>query len=215
VYGVAVVLACFSLIVVLLAWSRWLASRRLAAAGHVLMAIAAGWGAALLWPFLSSLDTYETAVRGQPVAELYLEQTGSRSYRGTLTRLPAGQVQVFEITGDQWRLEARTLDWQGWAARVGMRPVYRLERLSARHARTVNPQDPPASSYALGPEEGHDVWAQARTDPGSKRFALAGHAAGPWQPLANGARFTARLDGQVLRVEPANEAAVGSGSAAR
>ena len=99
--GVAVVLACFSLIALLLAWSRWLARRRLASAGHVLLAIAAGWGAVLLWSILASLDTYVPVVHGQPVADVYLEQTGSRSYRAVLTRLPAGRVQVFEVDGDQ------------------------------------------------------------------------------------------------------------------
>jgi hypothetical protein len=210
VYGVAVVLAAFALITLLLAWSRWLAGRRLAVAGHLLMAVTAGWAAAWLWPVLLSLETYEPALRGQPVADLYIEQTGSRKYRVTLTRLPAGQVQVLEMTGDQWRLEVRTLDWRGWAARAGIRPVYRLERLSARHVRPVTSEDVPASSYTLGTGEGDDVWAQARTSAAWARLAQAGRVEGPWEPLANGARFLVRREGQLLRVEAGNEAAAAS-----
>ena len=41
VQGVAIVVTCFALVALLLAWSRWLARRRLAAAGHATMAIAA------------------------------------------------------------------------------------------------------------------------------------------------------------------------------
>ncbi len=206
-FGVAVVLAGFSLIAVLLAWSRWLARRRLAALGHVLLAIVAGWCALFIWQTRSSLDTYEPTVRGQPVAEIYFEQTGSRSYRAMLTRLPSGRVQVFEMTGEQWRLEARTLDWHGWAAGIGMRPVYRLERLSARDVRPVAPEDPGASSYVLERDTGDDVWAKARTDPAWTRFATAGQAGGPWQPMINGARFVIRLQGPALKVEPGNEPA--------
>jgi hypothetical protein len=207
VHGVAVVLACFSLITLLLAWSRWLVGRRLAAAGHLLLAVAAGWGAAALWPILASLDTYEPLVRDQVVAELHFEQTGSRSFRATLTRLPVGQIQVFEMSGDQWRIEARTLDWRGRAAQLGLRPAYRLERLSARHTRPVPGQDPAASSYALGEDRGDDVWAKARTSPAWMRYAQGNHADGPWQPLANGARFAVRIEGRTLLVDPANEAA--------
>lgn len=205
--GVAVVLAGFSLITALLAWSRWLARRRLAALGHVVMAIVAGWGALLAWQTVSSLGAYEPVVRGHPIAEIFFEQTGSRSYRAMLTRLPSGRVQVFEMTGDQWRLEARTLDWHGWAAGVGMRPVYRLEHLSARHVRPLAAGDPAASRYALDTDTGDDVWAKARTNPAWRRFASARLADGPWQPMLNGARYVVRLQDAALKVEPGNDVA--------
>ena len=48
-HGAAVVVTCFALVALLLAWSRWLAGRRLAAAGHVAMAIAAAAGAREVW----------------------------------------------------------------------------------------------------------------------------------------------------------------------
>ncbi len=214
-FGVAAVLAGFSLVTALLAWSRWLAHRRLAAAGHVLMALAAGWGAVTLWPMLSNLESYEPAVRGRPIAELYFEQTGSRSYRAMLTHLPQGRIQVFEMMGDQWRLEARTLDWRGWVADLGMRPVLRLERLSARHTRPLTPGDPPASNFPLDADEGEDVWAQARTGPGWTRHAVAGMVQGPWQNMAHAARFVVRLGAGCLEVEPANEAAAVAAAPAR
>lgn len=217
--GVAVVLAGFSLIALLLTWSRWLAGRRWAAGGHVLMAVCAGWGALLLGSVQSSLASYEPVHRAQPVAELYVEQTGSGRFRGTLTRLPAGQVQVFELTGDQWRLEARTLDWQGRAAQLGLRPRYRLERLSTRlGARSSAPEPgkaPEVSTYALVTDSGDDLWAKARTRPAWTRHLRGGHADGPWRPLANGARFSVRLESQALRVDPANEAAAASLKPAR
>ena len=40
------------------------------------------------------------------------------------------------------------------------------------------------------------------------RYVRGGHADGPWRPLADGASFTIWLDGEALRVDPANEAAV-------
>ena len=205
--GVAVVVTCFALVALLLAWSRWLARRRLAAAGHASMAIAAASGAFLMWSVLAGLESYEPVLRDQPVAGLYLERTGAQGFRATLTRLPAGRVQVFELNGDQWRLDARTLDWQGPAAQLGLSRMYRLERLSTRAARPLSGPQIAASSYALASDGGNDLWAKGRTGAGWMRHIHGGHADGPWQPLADGALFTVRLDGRALRVEPANKAA--------
>jgi hypothetical protein len=214
VRGVAVVLACFALIALLLAWSRWLAGRKLAMIGHVALGVAAGWAALLLWSVMGSLVSYEPAVRGQPVAELYFEQVGSGSFRGTLTRLPAGRVQVFELSGDQWRLEARTLEWQGRAAALGLDHVYRIERLSTRTQPgsdgEAGSDRPTSSHYALPADTSEDLWAKARTRPGWMKHVRGGHADGPWRPMVDGARFTVWLVGPALRIEPANEAAAAS-----
>lgn len=212
--GVAFVLACFALIALLLAWSRWLAGRKLAMLGHVVLGVTAGWTALMVWSVTGSLVSYEPVVRGQPVAELYLEQVGSRNFRGTLTRLPGGRVQVFQLTGDQWRLEARTLDWRGRAAELGLDPMFRLERLSTRpqpgsDARAGG-DEPEPSRYTLASDSGEDLWAKARTSPGWMRHLQGGHADSPWRPLVDAARFTVWLAGPALRIEPANEAAATS-----
>jgi len=47
---VLVVLAGFAIVVALLAWSRWLARRRWAAAGHLLLATSLGVTVGLGWP---------------------------------------------------------------------------------------------------------------------------------------------------------------------
>ena len=100
-HGAAVVVTCFALVTLLLAWSRWLAGRRLAAAGHVAMATAAAAVALLMWSVTAGLESYEPVSRDQPIASLFVERTGPQRFRATLTRLPAGPVQVFELTGDQ------------------------------------------------------------------------------------------------------------------
>ena len=207
-HGVAVVVTCFALLALLLAWSRWLARRRLAAAGHLAMAIAAAAGALLIWSVMAGLESYESEPNGQPIAGLYVEKTGSQRFRATLTRLPAGRIQVFELTGDQWRLEARTLDWQGPAAHLGLDRMYRLERLSTRSNRPLSSPETAGARFSLGTEAPNDLWARGRTSPAWMRHVRGDHANGPWKPLADAALFTIWLDGQALRVEAANEAAV-------
>jgi hypothetical protein len=189
----------------------------------------------VLWPPVLHLQTYESLRPRALVAQVHCERTGPSAYRVTLTRLPAGHMQVFEMSGDEWRLDVRTLVWTGQAAQLGLPDSYRLDRLSGRYLRTelaVEATPAPAAaraaepaptaptllvpaSYALSDveEAGEDIWAQARTDSGWKDYVDARHAYGPWRPLADGARYDVamtRAPGQaeaVLEARPANEAA--------
>lgn len=111
-------------------------------------------------------------------------------------------MQVYQLNGDQWRLEARTLLWKGRAAQVGLQPNYRLERLAARYVQPQRPADappneplPPPDSFDLADadEAGADVWAQARTGQHWTTQVEAGRVYGPWRPLVDGARYDVRM----------------------
>jgi len=203
----ALVLACFGGLILLLALSRWLAGRRWACFGHVALATVALVAAAVLLPVGTNLATYQLRHPAGPVAQVYCERTATRTRRITLTRLPGGHMQVFEVTGDEWRIDARTLDWQGPAVDLGLRAGFRLDRLSTRFVRAEEPDSTIPSSYALSEEHGEDIWAQARTGTIWSRYAVADHIYGPWLPLANGARYEVSLDAKGLQAHPANEAA--------
>lgn len=206
-HGVAFVLAGFSFVALLLAWNRWLARRRLAALGHVAMAIAALAGCLLLWPVAADLATYGRLAHDSAVAELHFEQTGSHRFRVTLVRLPAGRTQVFELLGDEWRIEARTLEWQQAATRLGLRSTYRLERLGARHAGSANEEARVAAGFALSKTEGADLWARSRSSAAWGRHLVGRHATSPWRPMADDARFVVRMGERSLQVAAANAAA--------
>lgn len=204
------VLAVFGVIGLMLASSRWLAGRRLATAGHLLLGVTSAAGAMVLWPIAVNLETYDRLAPDQAAAELYFEQIGSQRFRATLTRLPAGRVQVFELSGDQWRIDARILTWKDRAARLGFQPRFQLERLNARHtSRNVDPGQA-VSGYSLDGDAGADLWAWSRGGPPWDRHVDARHAYGPWRPMANGARFEVRLRGSSLEADPINEAAAAS-----
>jgi hypothetical protein len=226
--GVIAVCVLFGLLALLLAFSRWLAHRPWAAAGNLAVAIALLLVAHRLWPPVLHLQSYQAMPSRALVAQVHSERTGPRAYRVTLTRLPAGDMQVFEMSGEEWRLDARTLVWTGRASQLGLPASYRLERLSGRYLRTEAPADSPPAKAATAPsarvlpasfalsdhdEPGEDVWAQARTGSGWKAHIDARHAYGPWRPLADGARFDVSLTHApgspeaLLESKPANEAA--------
>lgn len=217
-----IVLVVFGLIALLLGLSRWLARRHWAAAGNVAIALVFFVIAHRYWPAVVNLRTYEELPTNAMIAQVYCERTGPRAYRLTLTRLPGGRMQVYEMAGDEWRLDARTLAWHGRAARLGLQPSYRLDRLGARYL-SPEPSDgadpavqaPPPTGYELSDadEPGEDVWAQARTAARWQDAVDAKHAVGPWQRFADGARYDVWMTrnprgGPVLMdARPGNEAA--------
>lgn len=221
--GAILLLVVFGFIALLLGFSRWLARRHWAAAGNVAVAITLFAIAHVAWPAVMHLRTYEALPpRDTMVAQVSCERTGPRAFRLTLTRLPAGQMQVFEMTGDQWRLEARTLVWKDRAAQVGLPASYRFEQLSMRRLGATPPPDVRPESlpelplaYALSDadEAGEDVWSQARTGDRWASQVDPRRVYGPWRPLADGARFDVwmkRPPGSAdarLEALPANEAA--------
>jgi hypothetical protein len=220
--GVIVLCVVFGLLALLVAFSRWLARRHWAAAGNVLIAVLLLALAHRLWPPVLHLQSYQKMRPSAPIAQVQSERTGPRTYRVTLTRLPAGEMQVFEMAAEEWRLDVRTLVWTGRAAALGLPPSFRLERLSGRFLRTgadatgaaPASAELPASYPLSDPDEaGEDIWAQARTGTRWQSHVDARHAYGPWRPLADGARFEVSLTlpagstEAVLEALPANEAA--------
>ena len=210
------VLAGFALVTALLAWSRWLDGRRWAAGGNLLLALVAISTVVTVWPVAGDLASYQPMRPNQPVAEMFFEQAGARRYRATLTRLPSGRRQVFELEGDEWRLDARGLDWTPRAAALGLQPVYQLGSLEARPATAELGAVTQPTRFTLHEVRGSDLWA--RLDAGS-RWSAAAKALkieGPWQPMAHGQRFNIRLDGTLaLAVVPGRPSFAESGTPAR
>ena len=205
---VLAVIAAFALVVALLAWSRWLAGRRWAAAGHLLMALAATGVVTTGWSLANYLDTYEARVAERPLAELFFERVGANRYRVALTRLPSGRMQVVELVGHEWRLDLRALEWSDYAAHAGLAPRVRVEGLAARLVQAAGQHDVVTVKHNLADDDSSTPWLEqlgaGRGSPLRARRDLAG----PWQPMAHGSRFDVRLTAaNVIQVDPLNTAA--------
>jgi hypothetical protein len=200
VRAVLLVLVGFAVVTALLAWSRWLAHRPWRAAGNLVLAVSSAVAVLLLLPVVQHLSGYDEHRIGQPVAEIFLERVGTGRYRATLTYLPGGRMQVFELPGDEWRLELRTLDWNARIAALGLAPVCRLERLISRTAAPQGTQPTAGASYLLGAARGTDIWARARAGKWWAELLDADLLEGPWQPITHGARFEVHTDASALAV---------------
>lgn len=202
--GALLLVVIFGFVALLLGFSRWLARRPWAATGNFAIGVLLFAFAHAYWPAVLHLRTYEAMPTEAMVAQVHCERTGPQTYRLTLTWLPQGRMQVYDIAGDEWRIDARTLVWRGTAAKLGLSPSYRFERLSARFLRAGKPASAVKHAndammapmrlpegYALsGPDEvGDDVWSQARTGQRWTDDVEPGRAYGPWRPLGDGLRY--------------------------
>jgi hypothetical protein len=205
---VLVILAAFAVVTLLLAWSRWLAGRRWAASGQLLLAIVASLVVGVSAPLTGHLAHYETQLANLPIAELFFERIAPGRYRVTLTHLPAGRMQVVELAGDEWRLDVDAPQWATWSAPLGLEPRYRIARLASRPAGPAG-REPAgagnAAALALVGDAGPPPWL-ARLGAGRGEPLLAPRVAqGQWQPMVPGGRFAVRLtDRGGLGVEPVN-----------
>lgn len=206
--SVLVILAAFAVVTLLLAWTRWLAGRRWAASGQLLLAIAAGVVVAVAVPLTRYLANFETQLGNLPLAELFFERIAPSRYRVKLTHLPSGRMQVVDLPGDQWRLDVDAPRWATWSAPLGLEPRYRIERLASRPAGPAG-RDPAgavdAASRTLAADAGPPPWLAGRGAGRGEPLLAPRVIQGQWQPMAPGGRFAVRLtDGGHLAVEPVN-----------
>jgi hypothetical protein len=200
--AVAWVLALFGLLAMLLALSRFVAGQRLAGWGHAALCatlLAMGVTTALV---AADLGSYQPLAGGRPVADVYFEQIATRRYRVTLTRLPGGRMQVFELAGDAWRVDARTIDFGGWAQAMGGRPGYRLDRLVAVEHVAGPGEWAPTGGFALDARDGLDLWEWSRRTGGGHRLLTAGHARSDELPMTGQSRFQLWIVGERIDVRP-------------
>lgn len=193
-HGVAITLAGFAVVAALLAWSRRLARRRAAALGHLALAAGCAALATVVGSLAGVLDGYQPLVGGRPIAEIRFDAGGNDRHRAMLLNLPDGRVQVLELSGNQWRVTARTLVWRDWVARLGARPAVRLEQVeSGRDGQSIRayPLAGPGQDGADVPDQG--IWS---------RLVEAPTLDTGWQPVADRSEYLLRVGTGGIEVEP-------------
>lgn len=216
--ALAIVLALFGLLLILLSYRRQVQHRLWSAIAHGVAGVILFLLGALLFTVALNLNTYERSQVDQPLAQLSVDQTGNRSYRVSLTRIPSGDLQVFNLSGDRWRIAAQQLNWGGRLQWLGLRSDVRLESLQSSAANPTTPDV--VSRYSLSRNPGIDLWkmrqqhARVMADELTLRSLDSGNVA-----LVNGLRYHIYLtaDGLVARAinkrNPATESPIHDGHA--
>lgn len=205
-------LTVYIIIAILLSLGLWLSVagvrriwRRSALTGSIqgLMGLLSLALAVLTVAIALNLYTYQVLVQEQPVAELRFEALAPQYYRVYL--LPStGPSRVFELRGDQWQIDARVLKWTGLANLLGMKTVYRLERLSGRYSNIQQERQGVHTVYALNRDRGVDLWSWVQDSERKLPWLDAEYGSAAYMPMADKARFRVSISNSGLVVRADN-----------
>lgn len=153
------------------------------------------------------LRTYQAWPQAQTIASISFEQLDEQQYIARLT-VAGGTEQVFELYGDQWQIDLRILNWTRALRNLGLKPVYRLDKLSGRYLVLEQELVSPARSYPLtqnlaGMASGRVVRAVQHTLP----WFSPEYGSAAFMPMAADAEYALQLTAMGLTAHAQNEAA--------
>lgn len=205
--AVALVIAVFGGLLLILACQRLVRGRLLAAGGSLVMGVLLLAIAGMFFLVSINLHTYARLTYERPVAEIVFEARGPQRYRATLMAMPEGQMQMFVLAGDEWQLDARVLKWKGWANLLGLDAQYRLERVSGRYRDIEQERHDERTVYGLSENPGVDLWEMSTQYPKWLPMVDAVYGSATYMPMADGARYQVSITQSGLIARPLNSAA--------
>jgi len=205
--AIALTLGGFGLILLALAIERLRRAKFLAAGSSALFGLLFLVMGGLFFIVALNLRTYTRLTHEQVVAELVFEARGPQSYQVIVTQIPSGTLQILQVNGDEWQMDARVLKWHGWVNVLGLDAQYRLERFSGRYRDIELERTAPRSVYPLADNPGVDIWTLAANKSRWVPFVDAVYGSATYLPMAGGARYQVTMSQTGLLARPLNDAA--------
>ena len=182
-------------------WDRYLKAGVQILLGMCFLASAAATG------FIAvTLATYHRITGEEHVAEVQIVRKGDRQYTAMFT-YPGPDIQVYDMRGDDWQVDARVLKWSGPANLLGFNTLYRMDRISGRYAKIEDEKTAPRTVHALRPPDLIDTWELARNAKEWLPWVDAVYGSGTYVPMADGALYEVRMSPSGLFARPLNDAA--------
>lgn len=151
--------------------------------------------------------SYQQILKNKSIATLSFEQLNPQSYRAVLVD-SKGYERRFDLKGDQWQLDARVLRWSDFWASIGVKPGYRLDRISGRYYSLEKERQSQRTVYPLSQSEyGFDVWQLLNSSSLSAPIVDARYGSATYLPMEDGALYEVLLSNTGLVAKPLNERA--------
>lgn len=163
--------------------------------------------AALIGLTAFDVYSYKQVLQEQVVATINFDRIEDQHYFAVLADKD-GKEQRVELRGDQWQLDARIVKWDGYLATLGIKPAYRLERLSGRYYDIEKETSAKRTAYTVHNSlYGIDVWRILNTYPDWIPVIDAVYGSATYLPMEDGALFEITLSNTGLVARPINAAA--------
>lgn len=151
--------------------------------------------------------SYKQVLQEQVVATINFDKIEDQHYFAVLADKD-GKEQRVELRGDQWQLDARIVKWQGYLASFGIKPAFRLERLSGRYYDIEQETTAKRTAYNVHNSlYGVDVWKIFHSNPDWVPVVDAVYGSATYLPMKDGALFEISLSNTGLVARPINAAA--------
>jgi hypothetical protein len=145
---------------------------------------------------------YRALLAEETAATVTLTQTAPQRFRADFT-FPNGETKSFDLAGDQLYVDARFVKWHPYAAFLGLRPVYQLERVAGRYAGLDDEQTAPRTVYALSDAPPLDLHGMTRQFAPLSSLVDAEYGTATFQDARSGARYDVRVSQTGLLIRPA------------
>jgi len=163
--------------------------------------------AALIGLTAFDVYSYKQVLQEQVVATINFDRIEDQHYFAVLAD-KEGKEQRVELRGDQWQLDARIVKWDGYLATLGIKPAYRLERLSGRYYDIEKETSAQRTAYTVHSSlYGIDVWRILNRYPDWIPVIDAVYGSATYLPMHDGALFEITLSNTGLVARPVNAAA--------
>ena len=154
-----------------------------------------------------NLQTYRRLTHEQTLAELSFRQTAPERYVALIEYPGSNQARRYELSGDEWQLDARILKWTGLGNIAGLDARYRLERISGRFRSVERERSARHTVYGLADDRGLDLWSVSRRYRRWLPFVDAIYGSAAYLPMADNARYSVSVDQSGLIARPLNRSA--------
>lgn len=111
----------------------------------------------LLFSFSVVLDiiSYHANHEGKKVARVSSSSIGPQQFLVSVQE-PGQTPEVFQIYGDMWQLDLKMLTWRSVWSLLGLKPMYKLDRLSGRYQSIEDERNRQRSLYSLSGLDGQN-----------------------------------------------------------
>lgn len=157
---------------------------------------------------LMALDiySYRQLDKEENIATISFLRLGPQEFSATFAETN-GTQQNFTLLGDQWQLDSRIVKWKGLAGAMGMKPGYRLDRLSGRYLLLDDERNKARSVFDLHTTlAGVDVWRWVK-DMESNVLVDARYGNSTFLPMVDGGQYQISIGHTGLLARPLNEPA--------
>lgn len=151
--------------------------------------------------------SYKQIVAEKSIGTISFEQLGPQRFRATLVHTN-GEEQTYELAGDQWQLDVRFIKWPTSLSAIGVKPGYRLDRISGRYYSLDMERRGERTVYALSSSKvGIDIWEFFKGRSGNLAFIDAVYGSATFVPMADSALYEVLLSHSGVLARPLNEPA--------